>query len=262
MGIPSGMRCCSSARPDLLHRAAVWAAALAPGLRAGPRARHRADDVTAVGLELVTLTEDRAVFTWYTGMPGTDDGFGRPLPAPVEGEIVYGTHPGRLHHRVAEQQPTAFHHVEVTGLEPGRTYYYQARSRGRAAVPTPLCLVGGNAAGTSPYGLGTSGGPYSFTTPQPPPGRHLFSVALCNDLHLGETMAGQIGGVPNVPGMRLLRGVSQRSGLAPYPELMARALVEEARQRGADYLLAAGDISAEAVPTDLRTAKGILDTFG
>ncbi|MBP0457406.1 purple acid phosphatase family protein [Streptomyces montanisoli] len=254
------MRCCPSARHELLHRAAIWAAALAPPLRATPRARGGA--VAPVGLELVTLTEDRAIFTWYTGVPGTDNGCGGMLPAVTDGEIAFGAHPGRLDRHVAEGRNTAYHQVEVTGLEPGRTYYYQARSHGRAALPTPLCLVAGNAAGTSPYGLGTAGGPYAFTTPQPPPGRYLFAVALCNDLHLGETTAGRISGLPSVPGLPQLRGIAQPEGLPPYPELMGRALVEEALRRGADYLLAAGDISAEAGPADLRRAKEILDGFG
>jgi hypothetical protein len=44
-------------------------------------------------------------------------------------------------------------------------------------------LIPGNAVGTSHHGFDTPGGPFSFTTPQPPPGRYLFSVVLCNDLH-------------------------------------------------------------------------------
>jgi 3',5'-cyclic AMP phosphodiesterase CpdA len=43
---------------------------------------------------------------------------------------------------------------------------------------------------------------------------------------------------------------------------MSRALVEEARRRGADLLLAAGDISAGGTPRDMAQAKGILDGFG
>lgn len=124
------------------------------------------------------------------------------------------------------------------------------------AAPTSLHLVRGNAVGTNRYGFGTRGGPYSFTTPQPPPGRHLLSIALCNDLHVGETTAGLVGGVP------LFRGVSQEVGLSPYPEIMSRAVVEEARRRGADVLLAAGDISAGGGPRDLAEAKRILDGFG
>ncbi|MET7480432.1 metallophosphoesterase family protein [Streptomyces sp. NPDC005648] len=212
--------------------------------------------VAAVHLELVTLTEDRAVITWYTGVPGTDDGLGHMLPAVTEGEVVYGTHPGLLNRVVGEDRPTAHHHVELTGLEPGQTYYYQARSRGATARPTTLHLVSGNAAGTSRHGLGSLGGPYAFTTPQPPPGRHVMTLALCNDLHLGETIAGLVTGIP------MMRGVAQQPGLPPYPEIMSRALVEEARRRGADVLLAAGDISAGGAPGDLARARRILDGFG
>ncbi|MFJ7078423.1 metallophosphoesterase [Streptomyces sp. NPDC098781] len=265
------MRCCFSAHLPALAALSAFpgpcevlrsGARLAPALaRSAAAAVRRArsphpDDLSAVNLELVTLTEDSAVVSWYTGIPGTDDGLGHPLPAITEGEVVYGTHPGRLNRTASEGRPTAHHQVELTGLEPGQTYYYQARSRGVAATPTPLHLVRGNAVGTTAFGLGCGGGPYSFTTPQPPPGRHLLSIALCNDLHLGETTAGLVGGLP------LLRGVGQQPGRAPYPELMSRALVEEARRRGADLLLAGGDISAGGSAHDLGEARRILDGFG
>ncbi|WP_328876729.1 metallophosphoesterase family protein [Streptomyces sp. NBC_00287] len=257
------MRCCLSAPLRALSalpspcEVVRSGALLAPALlRAARRSEHRHTGlVAAVHLELVTLTEDRAIITWYTGVPGTDDGLGHLLPAVTEGEVVYGTHPSRLLRTASEDAPTAHHLVELTDLEPGQTYYYQARSRGVAATPTPLHLVRGNAVGTNAFGLG-SDGPYSFTTPQPPSGRHLLSIALCNDLHLGETTAGLIAGLP------LLRGVSQERGRAPYPEIMSRAVVEEARRRGADVLLAAGDISAEGHPWQLAEAGRILDGFG
>lgn len=274
-GHASGMRCCLSAPLAALSALAALpapsevlrsGALLAPALlRALAGAVHdtartsrllHPDTIKAVHLELVTLTEDSAVITWHTGIPGTDDGTGHMLPAVTEGEVVYGTHPTRLNRSAGEARPTAHHHVELTGLEPGQTYYYQARSRGVTAAPTSLHLVRGNAVGTNRYGFGTRGGPYSFTTPQPPPGRHLLSIALCNDLHVGETTAGLVGGVP------LFRGVSQEVGLSPYPEIMSRAVVEEARRRGADVLLAAGDISAGGGPRDLAEAKRILDGFG
>ncbi|WP_369244613.1 metallophosphoesterase [Streptomyces sp. R41] len=266
------MRCCFSAplaalsslpAPCEILRSGVL---LAPALlRAAADALHdparrnrpgHPDSLAAVNLELVTLAEDHAVITWYTGVPGTGDGLGHMLPAITEGEVVYGTHPARLNRSAAEDRSTAHHHVELTDLEPGQTYYYRALSRGVAATPTPLHLVRGNAVGTNHHGLGSIGGPYSFTTPPPPPGRHVLSIALCNDLHLGETTAGLMAGVP------LMRGVSQEPGRAPYPEVMSRALVDEARRRGADLLLAAGDISAGGSPRDLAEAKRILDGFG
>ncbi|MFI1394957.1 metallophosphoesterase [Streptomyces sp. NPDC020681] len=250
------MHCCLSALAPALLRTLFPAAHRSTAQARHARYSRDPDAIAAVNLELVTLTEDRAVITWHTGVPGSDDGLGRMLPAVTEGEVVYGTHPARLNRTAAEGSHTAYHYVELTDLEPGQTYYYQARSRGSAATPTPLHLVKGNAVGTSLHGFGSRGGPYSFTTPQPPPGRHLLSIALCNDLHLGETTAGLVAGVP------LLRGVSQRLGLAPYPEIMGRALVAEAHRRGARHLLAAGDISAGGAPRDLGEAKQILDGFG
>lgn len=206
------------------------------------------DDVQPVNLELVTVTETTAVLTWYTGVPGTDDGLGRMEPAPSDAEVFYGTHPSRLTSVAHGPSGTPYHYVELTGLEPGRTYYYRARSRGRDAAPT--WLAAGQAAGTP------DGDVFAFTTPLPPPGRHLFSVALCNDLHLGETVAGLVGPLP------WIKGIEQVPGHPPYPEVMAKALIADARARGAQYLLAAGDVSSEAAPSDLASAKGILDTFG
>jgi len=116
-------------------------------------------------------------------------------------------------------------------------------------------LIAGNAVGTSGYGLDANG-PYSFTTPQPPPGRHLFSIVLCNDLHMGETEAGLVGGQPQYI------GISQVPGLPPYPEVMLESLVHDVRNFDPAYLLAAGDISAEAVPTDLSRAGQLLSRFG
>jgi hypothetical protein len=245
---------CDFTRRDLLRWTAV-AAAAAPLASVAP-ARASTGAVVPVDLELVTLTEDRAVITWYTGQAGTDDGLGRMVPAPADGEVRYGAHPSRLNHVAGGiSSHTPYHHVELTGLEPGRTYYYEARSNGRLAAPTPFTLIAGNAVGTSDYGLGTNG-PFSFTTPQPPPGRFLFSIALCNDLHMGETVAGLVGGQPQYP------GISQVPGLPPYPEVMLESLIEDVARLGPAYLLAAGDISAEAVPADLSRAGHFLRRFG
>lgn len=241
------MICCRPSRRDVVRWSAVVASAsLVPVLDGTPA--RAADNVRPVNLELVTVTETTAVITWYTGVPGTDDGLGRMKPAPSDAVVVYGTHPSRLTRTAHGPSGTPYHYVELTDLEPGQTYYYKALSRGRAATPTFLAF--GESAG-SPHG-----DVFAFTTPQPPPGRHLFSVALCNDLHLGETVAGLIGQLP------WIKGISQVPGHPPYPEVMAKALVADARARGARYLLAAGDITSEAAPVDLASAKGVLDEFG
>jgi 3',5'-cyclic-AMP phosphodiesterase len=121
-------------------------------------ASGRTGDVSPANLELVTLTEDRAVITWYTGLTGTDDGLGRMRPAPAHAEVHWGTNPKRLN-RVAggASDETPYHCVELTDLEPGQTYYYQARSNGKPVPPTQFTLIGGNAVGTSDFGLGAGG---------------------------------------------------------------------------------------------------------
>lgn len=234
----------------------AYAAAAAPLAFAAAPVAATTGTVTPVNLELVTLAEDHAVITWFTGRAGTDDGIGQMVPAPANGEVRYGTHPSRLN-RVAYgiASHTPYHHVELTDLEPGQTYYYQATSDGVPAAPTAFTLIAGNAVGTSNYGLAT-GGPYSFTTPQPPRGSHRFTVILCNDLHMGETQAGLVGGQPQ------FIGIEQVPGLPPYPEVMLESLVHDVRRFDPAYLLAAGDISAEAVPIDLSRAAQLLNGFG
>src|SRR5947208_1770808 len=129
------MPCCRPNRRELLRLSAIITGVSLVPLMDSERARASA--VRPVNLELVTLTETGAIFTWYTGVPGTDDGLGRMEPAPADGEIAYGTHPGRLDRVARGERHTPYHYVEVTGLEPGRAYFYQARSRGQAATATP-----------------------------------------------------------------------------------------------------------------------------
>ncbi|MCU1369659.1 MAG: metallophosphoesterase [Ilumatobacteraceae bacterium] len=211
--------------------------------------------MTPSGLELVTLTEDRAVLTWYTGATGSTDELGRSEPAPADAEVRWGTDPARLDRTASsDRTDTPYHRVELTGLEPGRTYHYEARSGGAVAEPTPFSMIDGNAVSTVAGPAGD--GPHAFTVPQPPPGRFLFSVVLCNDFHFGETVAGRSGDIA------ALAGVSQVPGHPPYPEVMFESLVEDAAALGADFLLAAGDITAEAEPVDLATARRLLDGFG
>ncbi|MGI3229596.1 hypothetical protein ACRJ4B_43430 [Streptomyces sp. GTA36] len=112
------MYCCLSAPHGGLRSAALLAPALLRALHAAARRgttqiRHPRDPdaVSAVNLELVTLTEDLAVITWYTGVTGSDDGFGHLLPAVTEGEVVYGTHPARLNRTASEGRRTAHHYA-------------------------------------------------------------------------------------------------------------------------------------------------------
>src|SRR5687768_6083965 len=87
-------------------------------------------------LELVTVTDASAVFTWFTGDPTAPDEFGRPEPLPADTVLEFGNSPATLARVVDRDDGTPYHRVEVGGLEPGRTYWYSAMSNGLAAAPT------------------------------------------------------------------------------------------------------------------------------
>ena len=212
-----------------------------------------------MNLELVTLTETTAIVTWYTGTPGL--GGGQLQPSPADTEILLGSSPSTLRTVYHRDEHTPFHYAEISGLEPGRTYFYQARSGGVPAVPSPFAL--GNLLGTSTLSTSNLANPitpFMFTTPHPPPGRYLFSVALANDVHMGETVAGLAKTLPIVGGVP--PGISQVAGEPPYPVVMCEAMVADAKARGADALIVAGDVASEAAPKDLATVRHLLGGFG
>ena len=208
-----------------------------------------------INLELVTLTETTAILTWFTGDPSRPDSMGRLAPVPADTVVLLGTATSALQRVFFDATPTPYHYVELTGLEPGQTYFYVAQSGGVPATSSFNAF--GNGVGSSTLDA-TSTGPFTFTTPEPPPGTFLFAIALCNDLHFGETVAGLAtsagGGIPP--------GIEQVPGHPPYPEVMGAALAAEARLRGADLLVAAGDLTAEAAQPDVGTARTFLDAFG
>lgn len=218
----------------------------------GLTAQVASNPALPINLELVTLTETTAIVTWFTGDPMRPDSMGRLAPMPADTRVMLATGGGGgLREVFFDPSPTPYHYVEVNGLEPGETYALVALSNGVPAFPS--VAFGGNPIRTS-VGQPTPP-PLVFTTPQPPPGKYLFSVALCNDLHLGETTAGILtNGLPP--------GIEQLPGKPPYPRIMAAALAREARARGADLLMAAGDVSRESEPSNLREAKSFLDGFG
>jgi len=254
--------CCHLTRRQLLQWAAVVAAspllsALDDHERAyGLTRAAAATPPVAINLELVTLTETSAIVTWFTGDPTRPDPMGRLAPVPADTEVLIGTSPANLRTVYHDATQTPYHYAELTGLEPGQTYFWVARSGGVPAVPAASAY--GSPVGTSAIGAGASG-PFVFTTPHPPPGRYLFSIALCNDIHMGETVAGL---ATTQAGVGIPPGITQVPGEPPYPLVMASALGPEARTRGANFLLAAGDVSSEAGAADVGDAKAHLDAFG
>jgi Icc protein len=270
--------CCGLSRRQLLRLSAAGAgmAAVAPLLRPGPAAASSSFSVQ--DLELVTVTDDSFILTWYTaaGPPPAVPFVPSAEPAPVatDGIVRFGTRPDRLD-RVAVQRggDTAYHYVEVTGLRPGETYYYQALSDGMAATPRLLPQLtfpaGGLVIPPDPTdaqleqilaqllssGVVVSTAPGSVTTLVPPRGPLLLTVALANDLHIGETISGLA--TADFP-----PGFMQQPGLPPYPVVMTSSMTADAARRGAQALIVAGDLSSAALPAELSDCKGLLDDFG
>lgn len=253
--------CCHFSRRQLLQWGALVAATpVVVALDDMPRAYALTSAVAnnialPINLELVTLTETSAIITWFTGDPTRPDRLGRLAPMPADTEVLLATGKGALKPIHHDTRTSPYHYVEIRGLEPGESYAVVAKSNGVAALPSITAAAG-------PFGtsaLNVPQTPLLFTTPQPPAGRHVFTIALCNDLHLGENTAGL---ATTQAGVEIPPGIQQEPGKRPYPEIMAAALARETRARGADVLLAAGDVSSEAARVDVKSAKHFLDQFG
>ncbi|MFI9506641.1 metallophosphoesterase [Nocardia sp. NPDC052566] len=231
--------CCGLSRRSLLRAAS--AAALLPVVRAGS-AGAQPNPLIATDLEVVTITESSVILTWTTLTPGPAG----LLPTDAGTEVLLGPADATRAPATAfaDAEPTPYHYAELDGLEPGRTYRFEARSNGVRA--TPALTLTTLAPGT-PEATG------EFTTLVPPPGRHLRTVALANDVHYGEEVSGLlVGDFP--PGFR--------QDEPPYPEVMLAAMLDDLRRRGAEKLLLAGDLTSEAKPAEARAVRARLDGWG
>jgi 3',5'-cyclic-AMP phosphodiesterase len=261
-----------SARADAATRAA------ATGTATAGNGTSSADGLYVQDLELVTVTDTSFVLTWYTASAPAPavpyEPAQEPSPVVTDGVVRYGTDPNRLDREAREHGAgTAYHYVEVTGLRPGTTYYYQAYSAGTAAAPRLYPQLtfpaGGLVIPDDPTdaqleailaellasGVVLSASPGSVTTLVPPRGELLLTVALSNDIHTGETVSGLA--ISDFP-----PGFSQVPGLPPYPVVMAESMTADAARRGADVLVVAGDLTAANLPDQLTGSKRLLDRFG
>lgn len=197
-------------------------------------------DLVAADLEVPTATDTTVAVTWTTYALS-----GGLLPADTELLLgpADGTRPLQQAHY--DGTPTPWHHVVVSGLEPGRAYRFEARSGGVRAV--------GNAVVTnlpdSPERTGI------VRTLTPPPGEWIRTIAIANDIHIGEETSGLI--VGDFP-----PGASQEPGLPPYAELMLAGLLDDIRGAGITELFCNGDLTAEARPAEVAKVRELLDTFG
>lgn len=209
-------------RRELLRAGAVAAGALAVG-RLPSRAALAAPTLVTGGLvpELVTVTERGFQAWWVTDTPSDTTVVLRAPGRPPETRVL--------------ERGVRVHVATVDGLRPGTTYGYELRS-------------GGTALPTSPHHPGT------VTTLRPPPGRLLATVAVTNDMHVGEDCSGTIQTVAGQSVPPCFTGDRYALRMTSASMRAIRAL----RPRP-DLLVANGDLTAEARPGEMTTAFGILE---
>ncbi|MBO0802987.1 MAG: metallophosphoesterase family protein [Nocardiopsaceae bacterium] len=252
------MDCCGPSR----RQALLWGglAASVPAIVGGISVRDAKADTTnllVTDLEVATVTDTSVIITWFTGSATRKDEYGFPMPVAADtvlqlGDVDLATLsivPGSLKTVFSEDEPTPYHYAEVGGLEPGKLYAYVATSNGQKAQQSSMQYPVG-AGGSLDY-------PGTFTTLTTPPGRYLFTLALSNDLHFGETESGIIEN--NWPPY-----FEQDPGLPPYPQVMLEAMLGDLRRpdRKADRLLVAGDLTSDGYKSEASGVKKLLDGWG
>jgi Icc protein len=262
----AAMECCRpSRRQALLWGSLAAATPLVAGAAASPAAAATPaaasptsdSDVLVIDLEVATVTDTSVVITWFTGSATQVDQYGFPEPVATDTELQLGQFdvatlsvvPGTLKTVLQDGTQTPYHYAEVHGLEPGTAYAYVAMSNGQTAQQTSMQF---------PVGVGGSlDYPGAFETLTTPPGRYLFTLALSNDLHMGEGESGIIEN--NWP-----PAFEQDPGLPGYPVVMLEAMLGDLRQpdRGADRLLVAGDLTSGALPSQAAQVRQMLDGWG
>lgn len=213
-------RCSSVVVLSLLVLGTVPAAGQVPPQGPCERVTERAP--VPVDVELTTVTDTAAAFTWITCQEGR--------PHPADSEVSYEWAGGGG--TVGDSTKTPFHMVVVDDLEPGVTYRYTVRSDGAPGAPDRL-------------------NPGIFTTLTPPPGRELFRVAVLADIHMGETRSGLAASQP-------VEFPPAYSSDRPYPSAMLAGAVKDiARHRVALTLLPA-DNTSHGERHDLEEARRLL----
>ena len=225
--------CRALTRREFLRYSAM-AAATPIAVRALGPWHAAAANAVPMNLELVTLTEDRAIITWYTGDPTNPDAYHRPAPAPSDTVVYLDTQPlppspSASTLVVNRNDQTPYHYVELSGLVPGQTYYYRCISNGLTALPTAPLAFPHAPPGVEPPTFAVG----SFTAPLPPPGDFLFAMAWANDMHMGEMTSGLAYGNSSLPGGRVPPPGFASDPAHPYSVFMAEAMVADAKARGA-----------------------------
>ncbi|MEV6774074.1 metallophosphoesterase [Nocardia sp. NPDC051030] len=190
------------------------------------------------------MTDRSVTVTWATA---ARDRSGRLRPVVADTEVrMADAETGAPLPRHTDSRPTAYHYAEISGLEPGRTYRFEAYSDGVRAVPGRTLVTRRSG---SPESTGR------FTTATPPPGRLLRTIALANDVHFGEQRSGiLLAGLP----------IGLRHEPEDHPAFMLGALLDDLRlpDRAADHLIVAGDLTDNGTAEESRAIRERFDSWG
>ncbi|MGE4427736.1 MAG: metallophosphoesterase, partial [Solirubrobacteraceae bacterium] len=201
--------------------AAVGAALLGPRAVSAPAADPNLYLGAALEPELVTVT-DRSMVAWWWTEEATDTTI---RISPVAGGP---TRELRLEER------RHVHVAAVDDLEPGTEYRYELLSGGRR------------------MGLGSGpADPGVFRTLVPPSGRRLATIALLNDLHVGEHCSGTIF---NLPGGVSVPPCFDADTYPDYAHRMVDAAIGELAAHDLDLVIANGDLTDRGRPDDVTRA--------
>ena len=176
---------------------------------ANPLKSDSAPSTLVCNAELATVSDDSAVVTWVTN---------KRAPSRVECWALDGSGCS------ASADDGIYHAVEITGLSPGTIYYYRIATDALPAAPT----------------LQSPGIFRTFDRP----GDYLFSFASLNDMHVGETVSGQLtslGGTPVPP--------SFRQDDPPYWKVMNEGAVAAIQSRGVAFTIVKGDLTSDGTQT-------------
>lgn len=206
-------------RRDLLRVGALGAGGLLGGgaaLRAATDPAFGQAAALAGGLrsELITVTPTGFACWWATSSPGDTQ------------VLVRG--PGQDGVVATLERDTRVHVARIEGLEPGREYRYELRSGGRR-VPENDAHTG------------------VVTTLRRPAGRLLATIAVLNDIHVGEGCSGTISG--DFPPCFKSQDYAIR---------MTNASVRAIRRLRPDLLLVNGDLTDRGRPDEVRHALAVL----
>ena len=194
----------------------------------------------AGNLEVLGVTDTSFTLSWSTGSPLYPAADGTLTPVAADSVVRYGTSPdAATWTAVTEPGTTPYHVVEVGGLAPDTTYYFEALSGGVRAV---------NVSADAPLGS-----PAWVHTLARPPGAEVARVAVMNDLHYGERVSGILFGdfPPGFPA----------DPANPYWRFAGGAALEQAAADGATAVVANGDLTSENEPDSVAEVKAALDAF-